>query len=82
MGRLACWTLLVCLAAGVGLPAPARAQVSVISELWREWAVLQRQLRDARDEAARERRRLEKREKARAAARRARTGDTDGGRDE
>lgn len=78
MGRLACSTLLVCLIGSSGLVVsalsrPAQAQVSVISELWREWAVLQRQLRDARDEVARERARLRKRKarKAREAAQRA-----------
>lgn len=69
MGRLACWTLVF------GLAVPAQAQVSVVSELWREWAVLQRQLRDARDEAARERLRLKTREDARRRAREGKTRD-------
>lgn len=44
---------------------PALAQSSIVSELWREWAVLEKQLRTEKAEVAADRERFEKARAAR-----------------
>lgn len=56
----------VALAALVGSWGSARAQSSPVSELWRQWAVLEQQWKAERAEVARDRARLEARRKARS----------------
>lgn len=46
------------LAAGLLLPTTASAQASQVSELWREWAALEKQWRVERAEVETDRRRL------------------------
>lgn len=59
-------TLLALLAlGGVMTPAPAAAQATPISELWREWATLEETWRAERAERERLRRRLERLREAR-----------------
>lgn len=56
---------LVVVSAALAWAGSAAAQSSPVSELWRQWAVLEQQWKAERAEVARDRARLEARRKAR-----------------